>query len=57
MNGVFPSDFKVTVKCAKIVKVEPASDISCFGPLSLCFENRPFSLTSPHVMYLFYIVY
>lgn len=39
MNGVWPTDFEISVEGAKIAVAKPNSDISEFGPLSLCFEN------------------
>uniref|UniRef100_M1DUH3 Uncharacterized protein n=1 Tax=Solanum tuberosum TaxID=4113 RepID=M1DUH3_SOLTU len=40
MNGVWPFDFEVSVECAKMAVAKPDSDISDFGPLSLCFEKH-----------------
>ncbi|KAG5586670.1 hypothetical protein H5410_047104, partial [Solanum commersonii] len=39
MNGIWPDDFEVSLKGAKRAVVEPDSDLSDFGPLSLCFEH------------------
>ncbi|KAG5611897.1 hypothetical protein H5410_023178 [Solanum commersonii] len=40
MNGVWPENFEVSFGAAKAAVVEPNTDLSNFGPLSLCFENR-----------------
>ncbi|KAG5608959.1 hypothetical protein H5410_020240 [Solanum commersonii] len=40
MNGVWPENFEVSFEAAKVAVAEPNTDLSNFGPLSLCFENR-----------------
>ncbi|KAG5592572.1 hypothetical protein H5410_043086 [Solanum commersonii] len=39
MNGVWPENFEVSFEAAKAAVAEPNTDLSNFGPLSLCFEN------------------
>ncbi|KAH0639643.1 hypothetical protein KY285_036229 [Solanum tuberosum] len=40
MNGIWPDDFEVSLEGSKRAVVEPDSDLSDFGRLSLCFEHR-----------------
>ncbi|KAH0652789.1 hypothetical protein KY289_030467 [Solanum tuberosum] len=40
MNVVCPDDFEISLEGATRAVVEPNSDLSDFGPLSLCFEHR-----------------
>uniref|UniRef100_M1DC74 Ulp1 protease family, C-terminal catalytic domain containing protein n=1 Tax=Solanum tuberosum TaxID=4113 RepID=M1DC74_SOLTU len=40
MNGTWPDGFEVSLEGVKRVVAEPDSNISHFGALSLCFENR-----------------
>lgn len=40
MNGVCPEKFEVSLEGQKVTVFEPNADLSNFGPLSLCFEDR-----------------
>lgn len=40
MTGCWPDDFEVTLDEAKIFVAESESDLSDFGPSTICFENR-----------------
>uniref|UniRef100_M1DWF5 Ulp1 protease family, C-terminal catalytic domain containing protein n=1 Tax=Solanum tuberosum TaxID=4113 RepID=M1DWF5_SOLTU len=40
MNDSWPDDFEVTLKGTKSAVAENGSNLSDFGPLSLCFEHR-----------------
>lgn len=40
MNGTWPEDFEVSLDEAKVVVVEPGSNLSDFGPSTLYFESR-----------------
>ncbi|KAH0650390.1 hypothetical protein KY284_030302 [Solanum tuberosum] len=40
MNVVCPDDFEISLEGATRAVVEPNSDLSDFGPLSLCYEHR-----------------
>uniref|UniRef100_M1DN64 Uncharacterized protein n=1 Tax=Solanum tuberosum TaxID=4113 RepID=M1DN64_SOLTU len=40
MIGVWPDDFEMSLKGAKIAVDEHGAHLSYFGPLSLCFEHR-----------------
>lgn len=40
MNGVWPDEIEVSLEGAKNVVVETDSNLSKFGPRSLCFEHH-----------------